>query len=874
MVAEAPTLGIPSGIAPGEDAIPFKATPFAAGRAAMLDALARDTAYLRDLNTRDPADPTVAILDAAAVGGEVLAFTGERIANEFFLRTATDVASLRRLGRLVDYELRPGKAAEAHLHFRLETAPGAPFEVVIPRGTRVNSIPGPGETMVAYETMEEITARGDRNAMRPILSTPQTVADVAATATARCVGLLSAARRGDVVLLADAGAERLLRIEAIDQRPAEGVTELRLAANAVRPQMPAPPARVVSAARDIVGPLELLSQPALAREVLGAATSQRAFEGTVQASRRGLVAIMIAARRFRSAAPTPPLPDAPDGLFRMRTRTAIFGHNAVPTGQPLVSFLDDPLNGSLELGDQLEATNRVALDGEVAELRPGGRIAFIAPAMEPFIARVALVDTITAVLGSFSGRSTEVTLDRSFPTAWMSVSIRRIAVYADPDPLALAPLPVTEPVAGSSLLLDDYHPGFPAGRPVAVTGERSDLPGVVETEIHVVSDVTLENGLTRLELATAIVGPFARDTVAVAGNLARATHGEAVAQPIGHGNGAVAWQRFRLPAGPLTHVGAETPTGLAAELDVFVDGIRWREVPSFLGSGPADRVYVLRQLDGGVTEVETGDGETGSRVPTGINNVVARWRKGSGVAGQVKAGQLSLPANVPQGVRGVANPLPSAGAADGERIEDARANIPLGVLTLGRIVTLADYADFARAFAGVAKASAHWAYAGLGRAVILTVAGDRGAVIDPAGRDMANLRAAIASVSDRTVRVIVEPFRPAFFRLEANLRILPDRIAADVLAAAEAALRARFGFDARALGQPVARSEVIAALQAVDGIDWVDLDALWRGETITAAAVLPAASPRSGTRFGSGALPVGAELLTLDPGPITLRPVP
>src|ERR1700730_16021939 len=64
-------------------------------------------------------------------------------------------------------------------------------------------------------------------------------------------------------------------------------------------------------------------------------------------------------------------------------------------------------------------------------------------------------------------------------------------------------------------------------------------------------------------------------------------------------------------------------------------------IPSLRDAGSLDRVYIVRQDEDGGTTVQFGDGLTGARVPTGINNVYARWRKGSGLSGMVKAGQLS-----------------------------------------------------------------------------------------------------------------------------------------------------------------------------------------------------------------------------------------
>ena len=72
---------------------------------------------LLNLRTRDDDDFTIALIDAWAVVGDVLTFDQERIANESYLRTATERVSVLELARLIDYQLRPGVAAST---FRLK----------------------------------------------------------------------------------------------------------------------------------------------------------------------------------------------------------------------------------------------------------------------------------------------------------------------------------------------------------------------------------------------------------------------------------------------------------------------------------------------------------------------------------------------------------------------------------------------------------------------------------------------------------------------------------------------------------------------------------------------------------------------------------
>src|SRR6185369_1195249 len=74
---------------------------------------------LNGLTTRDNNDFTIALLDAWAMVGDVLTFYQERIANEAYLRTATERLSVLELARLINYELRPGVAASTYLAFTI-----------------------------------------------------------------------------------------------------------------------------------------------------------------------------------------------------------------------------------------------------------------------------------------------------------------------------------------------------------------------------------------------------------------------------------------------------------------------------------------------------------------------------------------------------------------------------------------------------------------------------------------------------------------------------------------------------------------------------------------------------------------------------------
>src|SRR5438128_737674 len=144
---------------------------------------------LRELTTRELDDPSIALLDAWAMVADVLTFYQERIANEGYLRTATERRSILELARAIGYELSPGVAASAYLQFGVEeiiaaATPGArvqvaagpgssPFNsglVTIPKGTQVQSVPAPGALPQTFETSDDFDARVEWNRITPRLS--------------------------------------------------------------------------------------------------------------------------------------------------------------------------------------------------------------------------------------------------------------------------------------------------------------------------------------------------------------------------------------------------------------------------------------------------------------------------------------------------------------------------------------------------------------------------------------------------------------------------------------------------------------------------------------------------------------------------------
>jgi hypothetical protein len=380
------------------------------------------------------------------------------------------------------------------------------------------------------------------------------------------------------------------------------------------------------------------------------------------------------------------------------------------------------------------------------------------------------------------------------------------------------------------------------------------------------------DSLTRVVLTEPLIHAYDPSTVTVLANVAPATHGETVSEILGSGDAARTHQRFLLKQKPLTYTPSVSQTGGETTLEVWVNDVKWKEVPTFYGRGPQERVYVTRLADDGTVSVIFGDGMRGTRLPTGQENVRVVYRKGLGQEGLVKDEQLSLLMASPLGVKGVKNPAASEGAADPQTMAEARRNAPLTVLTLDRVVSLQDYEDFARGFNGIAKALATWTWNVHSRGVFITVAGPDGSAVDDDSPTRKNLISALGNNEERgmsvqmkfgnpLVPVQVKTCQHSKFHLKGTVYVSPDRVPQKVLSLIQEALKSAFSFDARDFGQPVTLSEVEAVIHGVPGVEFVDIQQLDKVPGHTLNQIVTVAKPKCGAA-AAGVQP--AELLTID----------
>jgi predicted phage baseplate assembly protein len=231
----------------------------------------------------------------------------------------------------------------------------------------------------------------------------------------------------------------------------------------------------------------------------------------------------------------------------------------------------------------------------------------------------------------------------------------------------------------------------------------------------------------------------------------------------------------------------------------------------------------------GTAYLRFGDARHGAR-PAQDTAFTASYRVGVGVAGNVGAGAIAHILGGPSGITSVRNPMPAAGGVDPESMEDVRQRAPSAFRTQERAVTEADYAEVIQRHGGVQRAAATFRWTGSWHTVFLTPDRLGGGPVDGPFRDDLRRFVERFRMAGHDLEVDAPRFvalevamdvcvKPAYFRGEvkaALLDVFSNRILPD----------GRLGVfhpDNFSFGQTVYLSRLIAAAQAVDGVDSVDV---------------------------------------------------
>jgi hypothetical protein len=904
---------------PGLPAIQYRVGRYATFIETMQAALSSSNApALAGLRTRSPQDFSLALVDAWSEILDILTFYTERLANEAYLGTAIESRSVFELARMVGYKPSPGVSASTVLAFTLASAAGAPAVVPIAAGTRVQSVPGPGQTPQVFETSSALTATIAANAI-PALTTQPWQLGGSDTST-WIAGTANNVHAGDALLFISAaggipspsGPAAVVYATTVTVDALGGNTQITwdralpvslagsdvcvyifrtkgalYGANSPKPGMfatsvlaniPGWPGGTVSASSDwgwVYGENQTVNLDNAYAGLSPAASGASAAANQSQW-------MILTGPQYTSFFQIKSASESNPGLYALSAKTS---QVTLASGTVLAGWtaLSQHLDELLYLFVQ---ETRVTTAYVNSQLLTGASVPLTDWALSGAYPRasgmLAPVEGVSLLLQGLQALAVKT------PVAVNGKRVRIAAIASLASPQggftpagATGILPVS---ANQAFLVDAFPPqtdsaGNLLWSVLTVTGQAGTLmtpPGAFELqpsasadpptgEAVLRSDVTVKSaqgGVTALSFNAPLARIFDAATVTVNANAIEATHGETVKEIMGSGDATNAALKLQLKQSPLTYVSAATGNGVQSTLAVRVNNLLWSEVDNFLGAAPADRAYVTLPNSSGGPVVQFGDGVHGSRTPTGQSNIVATYRKGIGAAGNVAPGQLTQPLDRPQGLQAVTNPSAGTGGADPATPASARLSAPLPTLTLGRVVSLEDYQNFALNFGGIALALASWAQFGATRGVFLTVAGEGGTVLNANDPVVVNLLGALQNFGLPYMPVQVVSYTPVLFEIAMQVKVdTPTYDPGVVLGQVWQSLAASFAFGKMQPGQSVAASYAIQLAQQVRGVMGVNLIALNRsGEPALVQSVLCAAGP-----LPMQTPPAGAEILMLDP---------
>ncbi|MGH1377020.1 MAG: putative baseplate assembly protein [Alphaproteobacteria bacterium] len=771
---------------------------------------------LRRLTVRENSDPSIAMLDAWGSTLEVLSFYQDRIANEHYLNTATERVSVVKMAEQIGYKPQPGVCASTYLAFSCDEFDGSPKSVLIEKGTMAQSVPGQDEMPQIFETNQEITARPEWNSMK--VETYQEYVPSQGDNVLYLQGVVSDVKAGDALLIV--GDERY-------SRRSSGLWDH---------------ARITA----IETFDEAESVPAYTKVTLN----------------------QVLENNYAGRDPR---------VFYFRRRANLFGFNAMPwAGLPVnlrvgehvkdasgnVSYVTGIYADRSDLWADKNFTRvseELYLDQVYDGIAPQDWVLVVNPSYQRLF-QVSDVSEVTQTDYMLSAQVTKLTVSGG---GIHRFSPKEGSVLCQCVELEFGARPIEEPLSGQNLVLPGVK-GLSQGQILALSGE--DDAGVPYTDILVIDEVIESDNQTELRTETALSYDYMPQTITLNANVTMASHGRSVDETLGSGNGGRVSQNFTLMQLPLAYVNAATARGFQTTLEIRVDDILWHEVDSFYSQGDDERIYTTRINDDGQVTIQFGDGVNGARLPSGRNNVVAHYRVGGGLDGVVEGGKVSQLLTMPLGCSKVTNPIASEGGSDPETLNMARQNAPLSVVTMNRIVSLRDFEDFVRAYPGIGKAQAVTLWEEEGRVVHVTVSLEGGVSLEEGSITEQNLRVSIDAARHVDHAFKLSGYDAREFICKAELVIHSDYLFDAVQEAAISALSEVFGFENRSFGQDVTLAEIYACLHEVDGIEGVDINALYfdgEGEALQNRLTVHAARNENGVFEMAGLLTIHTSYLEL-----------
>lgn len=185
-------------------------------------------------------------------------------------------------------------------------------------------------------------------------------------------------------------------------------------------------------------------------------------------------------------------------------------------------------------------------------------------------------------------------------------------------------------------------------------------------------------------------------------------------------------------------------------------GEAWEARRDLLNSDRFATDFVVEMERDLTAHLRFGDDLIAGKKPDGGTTLVASYRVGNGLAGNIGAGALARVVTDLNGIDRVRNPRPARGGDDPETMEEARQFAPQAFRTQQRAVTEADWAEVAQRHPQVQKAAARFRWFGSWYTVSITIDRKGGSPVKGDAKFL------------QEIRQHLEQFRIAGYDLEIN----------------------------------------------------------------------------------------------------------
>lgn len=784
---------------PGREAIEYRVGDFTAFRHALLLSRPGEVELPTAWVPNAKGDLALQMVEWWAYLADILTFYNERIANEAYLRTADLPESVKRLISVLGYRPRPGIGARGLVAALLN----AQTEMILPVGFQIQSKPGPGKQPQIFELTKETKL------VAPDAVDLDPPPDASEILSGRLLvkGTITSVKVGDRLLIMETGwksrSDGYALVSVTDVQPEKdprGKTNTRILCDFVRSELKS---------NAVSYRLLRSTQSAHLWPYASASDSVVVTDNTVE--------LDSVTRQIQVGDPILIEPGSSSGIISVGSVASISQQSFVNQAstqsifeQSMFGFEEAPAELSFELAsDNFDFAavggsadpQLVSVTGYTEKIWNANTGKKNDPEAPPANDKVPPISILHSSL--------------TFAPELEQVPNRAQAIirYAWQDVGQLIPTPPKIFVA-SPTTLTAISPATLASvvaAPMIIEGaDGKGIAGSVTSGSNASALQLFDVPTPPASLATPLRGLF---------NLLSVTRGKtAPTEILGSGDATVAGQEFVLKKSPLTYLlneDAGSGVNYKSTLRVWVDGLEWIEASSFYEQ-PADaQIFVTREDEEDKTHVMFGDGINGSRLPSGVNNVTASYRYGSG-AESPEAGTLTVILNPRPNLRAIRNPVAAGGGADPDPPDQIQRFAPRSVLTFGRAVSADDYETIAAQAPGVARARSYWTFdAQQQRTLVKIFVGD-----DDNAKASAKL--ALAGAADPNRTIAVETAKLISIKLNLALRIDSRRIPADMIPAVRSALidpdAGLFGANVVRIGQFVYHSQICAACFTVPGV--------------------------------------------------------